>query len=119
MSDMSNDKRKAIRRPFHQLAFVDFGDGSSPRPCTVDNISKTGARILLNTEISIPTEFSLALTGDGKVRRHCRVTRRSEREVGVAFVPMPKAFRLSTMSLIGSEAVDSVDVSTREDSASK
>ena len=95
---MSRNQRKANRQPLQQPAFIDAGDGSSPRQCTVMDISKTGARILMNAANVLPAEFSMAMTRYGNVRRHCHVTWHSDGEMGVVFVPAPKSFHAFPMS---------------------
>lgn len=77
--------RGSARKDLQYRAWVDAGDGSPPRICMVLDISKTGARIAVENSAEIPQEFTLLLTGEGNVRRKCRVARRTEGEVGVQF----------------------------------
>ena len=94
---MSRTQLKDSRQLFHQPAFIDAGDGTPPRQCTITDISKTGARILMNFAHLLPAEFSLVMTRHGNVRRHCHVTWHSDGEVGVMFVHTPKSFQAFPM----------------------
>jgi hypothetical protein len=85
------------RQPFRLTAFIDVGDGAPLHPCAITDISISGARISVTTANDLPSDFSLAMTFHGKVRRHCRVTWRSDAEIGVVFVPAPKQFQASAV----------------------
>ena len=56
-----------------------------PRPCTLEDISETGARIILQEDEELPERFLLLLTPRG-IARLCREVWRDERTVGVEFV---------------------------------
>jgi hypothetical protein len=59
--------------------------GSLPRDCLVTDISERGAR--LYSEIDMPEEFTLSLSGEGfDMRQDCRVVWRLGSELGVEFV---------------------------------
>ena len=79
---MRNSVRKALRHP----AWMDIGDGSPLRSCTLSDVSQTGAKLVIENPNDIPAEFTLLLTGDGAVRRRCRVMRRGNGEIGVQFL---------------------------------
>jgi hypothetical protein len=49
------------------------------------DVSATGARLVIDAEIEIPSDIILVLSKGGKVSRRCRVTRRSDVDVGVEF----------------------------------
>ena len=102
---MPRNQRKTNRQPFHQPVFIDAGDGAPPRQCTITDISKTGARISMDSADLLPAKFSLVLTRHGNVRRHCQVTWRSDQEVSVMFVPAPKSFQGFPMSTEPDETV--------------
>ena len=97
---MSHNQQKARRQSFNQTAFIDVGDGAPPHRCAITDISNSGARISVATANDLPSDFSLLLTLHGKVRRHCRVSWRSDLEVGVVFVPAPEQFRASAVEPI-------------------
>lgn len=80
------EKRSATRRDIHWRALVVNLDGSVLGPCVVRNVSETGAKIVHREKIDGPDEFFLLLAAEGKVKRHCRVAWRSEKEMGVRFI---------------------------------
>lgn len=79
-------KRNSARKDMQHPAWVEVGDGSPPRSCTLSDVSQTGAKLAIENPSDIPAEFTLLLTGDGTVRRRCRVMRRANGEIGVQFL---------------------------------
>ncbi len=77
--------RKKPRRPLHYRARVVLSKKGRPRPCTLEDISETGARIILQEDEELPERFLLLLTPRG-IARLCREVWRDERTVGVEFV---------------------------------
>ena len=77
--------RKHARKPFHWRATIIAGSGS-PRPCTVSDVSESGARLKVDRPGELPEKFILLLTASGKTRRLCRVIWRSKKEAGVKFL---------------------------------
>ncbi|WP_027518883.1 PilZ domain-containing protein [Bradyrhizobium sp. WSM1417] len=53
--------------------------------CTVRNMSANGAAIELDSTVTVPQLFTLAIARDNFVRK-CRPVWRSERRIGLAFV---------------------------------
>ncbi len=53
-------------------------------PCTVRNISETGAALEINSPMWFPDRFTLGITSDG-VHKPCHVVWRREKRIGVAF----------------------------------
>jgi len=58
--------------------------GSWGVPCTVKNLSATGACLQVQTTYGIPARFEFALTGEE--RKACKVTWLDETRLGVEFV---------------------------------
>jgi hypothetical protein len=85
------EKRKKLRRTVTYPAFLDLGDGSPARVCTLCDASQEGAQLAVADPAGLPDEFILALSADGAARRHCRVVWRTERQVGVEFLKDRKA----------------------------
>ena len=52
------------------------------------DLSTTGARLIVHDARSVPDVFLLVVQED--LQRWCGVMWRSEQEIGVAFVPIPK-----------------------------
>ena len=80
------EKRKNLRRQSAYPAFLDLGDGSPARECTLCDASQEGAQLAVADPDSLPDEFILALSSDGAARRRCRVTWRTENQIGVEFL---------------------------------
>ena len=75
--------RKSTRQRVLKLGSIQFGQGTAI-DCTVRNITRSGACLLVESPIGIPDQFELVLSGD-KSRRQCRVAWRSADQIGVAF----------------------------------
>ena len=80
------EKRPNLRRPVTYPAYIDTGDGSPARECTLCDASQLGALLNVAEPRSVPNEFTLALSVDGAARRKCRVVWRTEQQVGVEFL---------------------------------
>ena len=53
-------------------------------PCTVRNLSASGAAIEVRTPLWFPDHFTLAIASDG-TRRACHIVWRDEARIGLAF----------------------------------
>jgi hypothetical protein len=63
-------------------AKIDYG--GDKYPCTVRDISTTGAALEFSDLIRVPDNFTLIMPGDG-LKLPCKVVWRREYRVGVAF----------------------------------
>ena len=79
------DLRKHARKPFHWRATILAG-GEQSRPCTVTDVSESGARLRVDKPNELPEKFTLLLSSMGQARRLCRVIWRSRKEAGVKFL---------------------------------
>ena len=82
----SPEKRRNVRRTITYPAFIDLGDNSPARECTLCDASQEGAQLAVADPNSLPDEFILALSSDGAARRRCHVVWRTENQVGVEFL---------------------------------
>ena len=80
------ERRRSIREQVQFPAWIDAGDGSRPRSCTVIDVSESGARIMVPSPAFLPKEFWLVLTKDGLRRRHCRVVWYTEAQAGIKYL---------------------------------
>jgi hypothetical protein len=78
-------KRKQIRRPLARKAIIDAGDEAAPIACHTEDVSQSGARVVIDGMETAPDTFVLRLSADGKVRRRCRVAWRNKNALGVIF----------------------------------
>jgi PilZ domain-containing protein len=88
---MSTDKRRSRRRPLQHEGRIKRSDGEPQIPCSVRDISATGARLAVEMPAAVPNQFILLLSRDGRTRRACAVVWRSAEEVGVEFRSQPGA----------------------------
>lgn len=82
---MSREMRSEPRRRILKAGVVEFGSQAvSEIPCSVRNLSASGAALEMNSPMWFPDEVTLLIASDG-LRKPCRVIWRKERRVGVAF----------------------------------
>jgi hypothetical protein len=87
-STVRNEKRRAKRRQLFIAATIAF-EPNQVRPCSVHDVSETGARIETPRPESVPNRFTLLLTPHGFPRRECHVVWRREGLLGVTFEKHP------------------------------
>lgn len=83
---MSQEKRRARRRPLRHTAWLAVGPGEL-HDCKLSDISAAGARIDVEESVTLPDHFMLFLTNNGATRRACRVVWRNAQQIGVKFEP--------------------------------
>jgi hypothetical protein len=91
--ETSNDKpraerRQAQRRRVLKGGIVAFNDHYSSLPCTVRDISDTGARLRIDGSINAPDRFDLIIEIDG-LEVPCEVVSRKGSEIAVRFISPP------------------------------
>jgi hypothetical protein len=91
---MFHNQRKNARRTVSLEAAVIGVDGAWRHKCTIVDISASGARISLNPAISLPREFFLSFTENGRVSRLCELVWRADRKLGVRFAHEERAAEL-------------------------
>lgn len=80
---MTDDRRTAPRRRVLKAGMIQFGkDGAVP--CTVRNISATGAALEVTSPLWFPDRFTLVVVSDG-LSKPCHVVWRREKRIGIAF----------------------------------
>jgi hypothetical protein len=77
------EKRRAPRQRTFKGATISLPIGSVP--CTVRNLSASGALLELQDSTPVPDDFELIIKPEYK-RRACHVVRREGRRLGVVFV---------------------------------
>ena len=77
-----DERRASPRHRVLKAATIEFGEETLP--CTVRNLSATGAGVDINSPLWFPERFVLAVPSEGW-RRPCRLVWRNERRIGVAF----------------------------------
>jgi hypothetical protein len=85
-----DDRRKEAREALAAPATIYDKDGNFLLPCTVRDLSKTGARLELFKEATLPQFFLLSLLPDGGGRRLCSKVWQIALIAGVRFVEKQK-----------------------------
>ena len=80
-------QRQAPRHREERTVWIEAENGGRPEKCTIWDISDAGVRLNVDVPASVPFEFFLILSKDGKLRRRCRVVWRSHEQIGARFLP--------------------------------
>lgn len=83
------DRRLTPRRRVLKGGVVAFNDHYSSLPCTVRDISDTGARLRIDGSMNAPDRFDLIIEIDG-LEVPCEVVSRKASEIAVRFVSPPR-----------------------------
>jgi hypothetical protein len=87
---MTKSRRTSERVSFERgfTAYMMAIDGTWRRPCNIEDISDTGARLLVDGSIEGLNlkEFFLVLSSTGLAYRRCELVRVNGEEIGVAFL---------------------------------
>jgi hypothetical protein len=78
--------RKKARKQFHYRASILVEGDLKPRPCSIADISESGAKVTIDAGEELPERFVLLLTPNGSTRRLCRVVWHADSTFGVKFV---------------------------------
>ena len=78
--------RKSRRRDISTQGMIYDDKGQAVMPCSLRNVSETGAKLELNQDVPLPRSFLLALTPGGNVRRLCQPVWQRATVAGVRFV---------------------------------
>jgi len=81
------DDRRSVRRT-RVLKNVKILADHASIPCTILDLTNGGACISFSNAYDVPDHFELAF-GTKHARRACRVTWRTNNQIGVAFEPLP------------------------------
>ena len=81
---LGNQKRD-VRKSLCQPGWITLDGGFAARPCVVQNMSATGARITIDDDNSLPAKLRLAFSRDARTGRACEVVWRRGKSVGVKF----------------------------------
>jgi len=76
-----SDRRKADRVRTLSSGMIIFG--GNEMLCTVRDISKTGACLMVQTTTGLPALFQILI--EGQIPKNCKVMWRGERSLGVSF----------------------------------
>jgi hypothetical protein len=118
---MSNaEKRRHLRRTINYPAWIDLGDGTPLRECSLCDASQQGSQLTVAEPDQVPDRFTLALSADGSATRQCRVIWRAGKHIGVRFLKNPNmgmGISGRRLNLSGSPATGGEDQTGQADHA--
>ena len=86
-SDMAlGTKKRESRKSLHQSGWITLEGGFAARPCVVQDMSTTGAKITIDDPNTLPAKLKLAFSRDARTGRNCEVVWRRGKSVGIKFV---------------------------------
>ena len=84
---MAITRKREVRKSLHQPGWITLEGGFAARPCMVQDLSATGAKITMDDLNVLPARLRLAFARDARTGRNCEVVWRRGKAVGVKFVP--------------------------------
>ena len=79
-------KTRESRKSLHQSGWITLEGGFAARPCVVQDLSASGAKITIDDTNTLPAKLRLAFSRDARTGRACEVVWRRGKSVGVKFV---------------------------------
>jgi hypothetical protein len=79
-------KKREARKSLHQPGWITLDGGFAARPCVVQDMSGTGAKITIDDTNTLPGRLKLAFSRDARTGRNCEVVWRRGKSAGVKFV---------------------------------
>ena len=83
---MTATKKRDVRRSVQHTAWVTLEGGFAARPCMVQDMSASGAKITVDDSSALPAKLRLAFSRDARTGRACEVVWRQGKSLGVKFV---------------------------------
>lgn len=79
-------KKREARKSLSQPGWITLEGGFAMRPCVVQDMSSSGAKITIDDPNVLPARLRLAFTRDARTGRNCEVVWRRGKSVGIKFV---------------------------------
>jgi hypothetical protein len=79
-------KKREARKSLHQPGWITLEGGFAARPCVVQDLSISGAKVTIEDPNALPAKLRLAFSRDARTGRNCEVVWRRGKVVGVKFV---------------------------------
>jgi hypothetical protein len=79
-------RKRATRKSMHQAGWITLEGGFAARPCVVQDMSSTGAKITIEDSNTLPAKLRLAFSRDARTGRPCEVVWRRGKTFGIKFV---------------------------------
>jgi PilZ domain len=78
-------KKRETRKSMQQSAWIVLDGGFAARPCTVIDLSDSGAKIRTDDPSSVNSKLKLSFSRDGRKGRSCEVAWRRGHTMGLKF----------------------------------
>ncbi len=79
-------KKREARKSLRQPGWITLDGGFAARPCVVQDMSSTGAKITVTDSNTLPGRLRLAFARDARTGRSCEVVWRRGNSIGIKFV---------------------------------
>jgi hypothetical protein len=79
-------KKRDARKSLQQAGWITLEGGFAARPCVVQDMSASGAKVTIDDPNPLPGKLRLAFSRDARTGRNCEVVWRRGRSVGIRFV---------------------------------
>jgi hypothetical protein len=79
-------KKREARKSVQQSGWITLDGGFAARPCLVQDMSSTGAKITVDDGSVLSGRLRLAFSRDARTGRNCQVVWRRGKALGVKFV---------------------------------
>jgi len=83
---MALTKKREARKLLGQPAWITLDGGFAARQCVVQDISSSGAHIIVDNAVTLPAMLRLAFARDARTGHRCQVVWRRGSSAGVKFV---------------------------------
>jgi hypothetical protein len=83
---MAAPKKREARKSLQQPGWITLEGGFAVRPCVVQDMSSTGAKLTVDDPNPLPARLRLAFSRDARTGRNCEVVWRRGKAVGIRFV---------------------------------
>jgi hypothetical protein len=83
---MAATKKREARKSLRQPGWITLDGGFAARPCVVQDMSTTGAKLTIDDPNVLPAKLRLAFSRDARTGRNCEVVWRRGKSLGVKFV---------------------------------
>ena len=86
MRKPTSEKRRSRRKDVSYRVWLKCGEDVALLPCTLNDVSDTGAQLAVPENAEIPETFTLQLSETGPAHRSCKVAWRRNKKIGVSFI---------------------------------
>jgi PilZ domain-containing protein len=83
---MALAKKRDVRKSLQQSGWITLDGGFAARPCVVQDMSASGAKITVDDPNVLPAKLKLAFARDARTGRPCEVVWRRGKSLGLKFV---------------------------------